>query len=200
MTLGSSPRPIAEDVREADWSPDGSAMAIVHDVGNGRDRLEFPPGTVLHEASGYLSNPRVSPDGRVVAFIEHQLRFDDRGWVKVVDRSGKVTTLAGELFGLQGLAWLPDGSTIVFSGNAIGTSMLQPMSVPASGAAAAQPVLGTPGRFIVMDVARDGRWLAVREDLSSGVRALVPGQRPSAICRGWDRPERAGCRRTGDGC
>ena len=53
MTIGSSPRAISEDVREADWSPDGSAMAIVHDLGNMRDRLEFPSGTVLHEASGY---------------------------------------------------------------------------------------------------------------------------------------------------
>ena len=46
-----------------------------------------------------------------MAFFEHQWRFDDRGWVKVVDRAGKVTTLAGELWGLQGLAWTPDGST-----------------------------------------------------------------------------------------
>ena len=72
MTIGSSPRAVAEDVREADWSPDGSAMAIVHDLGNSRDRLEFPAGTALHEASGYLSNPRVSPDGSRVAFVEHQ--------------------------------------------------------------------------------------------------------------------------------
>ena len=176
MTIGSSPRAISEDVREADWSPDGSAMAIVHDLGNMRDRLEFPAGTVLHEASGYLSNPRVSPDGSRVAFIEHQLRFDDRGWVKVVDRAGKVTTLAGELFGVQGLAWTTDGSSVVFSGNTSGSSMLQPMSVPASGRAQAQPVFGVPGRFIVFDVARDGRWLAVREDLSLGVRARVPSQ------------------------
>ena len=28
MTIGSSPRPVAEDVREADWSPDGSALAL----------------------------------------------------------------------------------------------------------------------------------------------------------------------------
>ena len=176
MTIGSSPRAVADDVREADWSPDGSAMAIVHDLGNVRDRLEFPVGTALHEASGYLSNPRVSPDGSRVAFVEHHARFDDRGWVKVVDRAGKVTTLTGELFAVQGLAWTPDGSTILFSGNTESSSMLQPMAVPASGVATARPVFGVPARFIVFDVASDGRWLAVREDLSLGVRARVPGQ------------------------
>jgi len=176
MTIVSSPRAVAEDVREADWSPDGSAMAIVRDLGNLRDRLEFPVGTVLHEASGYLSNPRVSPDGSRVAFVEHHLRFDDRGWVKVVDRAGKVTALTGELFAVQGLAWTPDGATILFSGNVEASSMLQPMAVPASGVEPAAPVFGVPARFIVFDVAGDGRWLAVREDLSVGVRARVPGQ------------------------
>lgn len=176
MTLGSSPRAVLEDVREADWSPDGSDLAIVHDLGNGRDRLELPVGHALHEASGYLSDPRVSPDGRVVAFFEHQWRFDDRGWVKTVDRAGKVTTLTAELFGLQGLSWTADGATLVFSGNTTGGSVLQPMSVPASGRSPARTVVGVPGRFIVHDVARDGRWLAVREDLSSGVRARVPSQ------------------------
>jgi len=151
-------------------------MAIVRDLGNLRDRLEFPVGTVLHEATGYLSNPRVSPDGSRVAFVEHNFRFDDRGWVKVVDRAGKVTTLTGELYAVQGLAWTPDGSTILFSGNTASSSMLQPMGVPASGVAAARPVFGVPARFIVFDVASDGRWLAVREDLSLGVRARVPGQ------------------------
>jgi len=54
--------------------------------------------------------------------------------------------------------------------------MLQPMSVAASGVATAAPVFGVPARFIVFDVANDGRWLAVREDLSMGVRVRVPGQ------------------------
>ena len=176
MTLGSSPRPMLEQVREADWSPDGASLAIVHDLGAGRDRLEYPVGTALHEVSGYLSDPRVSPDGGRVAFFEHQWRFDDRGWVKVVNRAGQVTTLAGEYWGLEGLAWTPDGSTVVFSGNASGGYAMQPMSVPASGRAPAQTVFGVPGRFIVYDVARDGRWLAVREDLSFGIRAKVPSQ------------------------
>ena len=82
MTMGSSPRAVLEGVREADWSPDGESLAAVRDLGNGRDRLEYPAGTPLHEASGYLSDPRVSPDGSRVAFFEHQWRFDDRGWVR----------------------------------------------------------------------------------------------------------------------
>jgi len=175
MTLGSSPRAIMEQVREADWSPDGGSLAIVHDLGNGRDRLEYPAGTSLYEASGYLSDPRVSPDGSRVAFSEHPWRFDDRGAVKVVDRAGKVTTLTGELWGLQGLAWAPDGTRVLFSGNPAGGSLMQPMSVPISGSTPAAPIFGVPGRFIVHDVAKDGRWLAVREDLAIGVRASVPG-------------------------
>jgi hypothetical protein len=176
MTIGSSPRAVLEDVREADWAPDGDGMAIVRDLGTGRDRLEYPIGAALHEASGYLSDPRVSPDGTRVAFFAHQWRWDDRGWVKVVDRGGQVTTLSDELWALEGLAWTPDGSTLVFSGSASGGSVLQPMSVPVSGRRPAQPLFGVPGRVVVHDIARDGRWLVVREDLAFGVRAKVPGQ------------------------
>jgi Tol biopolymer transport system component len=174
MTMGSSPRSVQERVREADWSPDGASLAVTHDVGNGRDRLEYPAGTPLYEATGYLSDPRVSPDGARVAFFEHQWRYDDRGWVKIVDRSGKVTTLTEEFWALEGLAWRPDGAEVVFSGATAGGTALQPMSVPAAGGEA-RPVFGVPGRFIVHDVTRDGRWLAVREDLSFGVRAKVAG-------------------------
>ena len=176
MTMGSSPRAVLERVREADWSPDGESLAAVLDLGDGRDRLEYPIGTPRYEANGYLSDPRVSPDGSRVAFFEHQWRFDDRGWIRIVDGAGAVTTIGGEFWGLQGLAWSPDGSALLFSGSVAGGSVLQPMSAPASGRGAAQPAAGVPGRFIVHDVARDGRWLAVREDLSFGVRARVPGQ------------------------
>lgn len=176
MTLGSSPRAVAEDVREADWSPDGVTMAVVRDLGNVRDSLEFPAGTEIYQANGYLNNLRVSPDGNSVAFVEHKLRFDDRGWVKVVTRDGKVTTLTEELFGVFGLAWTDAGQSLVFSGNTSGASFLQPMIVPASGREPARPAFGVPARFIVMDALADGRWLAVREDLSVGVRAMVPGQ------------------------
>ena len=116
MSIDGSPRPWMEGVREADWSPDGSTLAIVHDMGT-KDRLEYPIGTVLYETAGYMSDPRVSPDGTRVAFMDHQARFDDRGWVKIVDATGKVTTLAGEFSGEEGLAWSRDGATVFFAAN-----------------------------------------------------------------------------------
>ena len=95
MRLDGTPRPWLENVREADWSPDGSTLAIVRDLGQ-KDQLEYPIGKVLHTADGYLSDVRVSPDGERVAFFEHPIRYDDRGWLKVVDKTGMVKTLTPE--------------------------------------------------------------------------------------------------------
>jgi dipeptidyl aminopeptidase/acylaminoacyl peptidase len=177
MTLGSSPRAVLESVREADWGPDAESMAIVHDLGNGRDRLEYPQGTALHEVTGYLSDPRVSPDGARVAFVAHQWRFDDRGTVMVVGREGGTPrALTPELWSVEGLAWAPDGRTLVFSGNEAGGSVMQPMAVAADGSAPFHAVVRVPARLLVHDVAPDSRWLAVREDLTLGVKVRVPGE------------------------
>ncbi|MBL8137570.1 MAG: protein kinase [Acidobacteria bacterium] len=175
MTLGSSPRAVLDGVREADWGPDGESLAVVHDLGNGRDRLEYPIGTARHEATGYLSDPRVSPDGKSVAFVAHAWRFDDRGTVMVVGADGAAHALTPELWSIEGLAWTRDGGTLVFSGNATGGGQMQPMAVAADGRTPHRTVLSAPARLIVHDVAADGRWLAVREDLTFGVRARVPG-------------------------
>ena len=175
MTLGSAPRAVLDQVREADWGPDGETLAIVRDLGDGRDRLEYPVGTARHEVTGYMSDPRVSPDGERLAFVAHPWRFDDRGTVMVVGRDGTARSLTPELWSIEGLAWTPDGHTVVFSANASGGGQMQPMAVPADGRAPHRTVLSAPARLIVHDVAPDGRWLAVREDLTFGVRARVPG-------------------------
>src|SRR5260370_21702813 len=87
---GGAPREILAGVREADWSPDGTDLAIVHDV-NGRDRLEFPPGKVLCETGGYFSNPRFSRKVDRIAVFEHPIQFHDRGLVGFFDLSGAKT-------------------------------------------------------------------------------------------------------------
>src|SRR5207237_541860 len=114
MTLDSPPRPWLENVREADWAPDGSSLAVIHHVG-ALDQLEYPAGTVRYTVSGYLSDLRISPDGKQVAFFEHQVWGDDRGFVKVLTAGGDVKLLAGDYWGEEGLAWSPDGQHVLFS-------------------------------------------------------------------------------------
>jgi dipeptidyl aminopeptidase/acylaminoacyl peptidase len=175
MSVDGAPKAWLEHVREADWSPDGSTMAIIHVV-DGQDQLEYPIGKVLYRFPGYLSDPRVSPDGTTVAFMEHQLQGDNRGWVKVVSADGKVASLAGEYSGEEGLAWTPDGRTLSFSATGNGGEGYQLMSVNTTGAPAARQALSTPGAMMVHDLSRDGRLLAMGYDRRWSMRALVPGE------------------------
>ena len=113
--LGAGPRPLVGNVREADWTPDGSELAIVRRVG-GRERLELPLGNVLYETTGWIGSIRVSPDGQHVAFADHPVFADDIGTVSMVDRGKKKVDLAtGWDSMLRGLAWSPDGKEVWFT-------------------------------------------------------------------------------------
>src|SRR5262249_40812637 len=173
MTLDGAPRPWMDHVRDADWAPNATDIAIVRDA-NHVDHLEFPAGHELYQTNGYVSDLRVSPDGRRVAFLDHQSRFDDRGCVKVVDGSGTVTTLTGEFFGLQGLLWTPDAASLLFSGATGGVGGYQPRIVSAAVRSAERQLLPTVGSVIVLDVARDGRVILMRSDDRLGLRTFTP--------------------------
>jgi len=86
---GGAPSPVEHNVMSADWSPDGR-LAIVRAI-EGVNQLEFPVGSVIHTTSGWISSVRVSPRGDRIAFIEHPVRHDNRGTVKLVDttRTGR---------------------------------------------------------------------------------------------------------------
>lgn len=94
---GGTPRELLTSVAAADWSPDGSQLAVVHVVG-GRHRLEYPIGTMLYESGGYISEVRVSADGERVALLDHPEEGDDRGTVAVVDRKRAPTRLPPQYF------------------------------------------------------------------------------------------------------
>ena len=69
-----------------------------------RSQLEYPIGKVLYQTAGWISHPRISPRGDLVAFMEHPQRRDDGGTVAVVDRAGKKRTLTETLL-LRVRAW-----------------------------------------------------------------------------------------------
>jgi hypothetical protein len=116
-TAGGAPRPIMEDVEDADYSPDGKQMAVVrYDPQKQTWRLEYPVGKVLVEGPNWISAPRISPDGRLVAFFDHgNAGGDDRGDVAILDTTGKRTTLSKDWASMQGLAWSPKGNEVWFS-------------------------------------------------------------------------------------
>ncbi len=84
---GGPPKEILQDVTFADWAPGSTDLAVVHRVAS-KDRLEFPIGKVLYETSGWIQDPRFSPDGSLIAFIDHP-GGGDGGAVAIVDRAGQ---------------------------------------------------------------------------------------------------------------
>ncbi len=168
---GGAPREILEDVRQADWAPDGKSLAVVHTVGN-RERLEFPVGRALYETSGWISHPRVWPAGDRIAFFDHPVWPDDRGSVAFVDLSGKKRTLSTGWESEEGLAWSPDGREILFSAGP-GYSSFDVRAVTLTGRN--RVALPSSGGLTIFDISREGRWLAAREDVKWRLMAMAPG-------------------------
>jgi serine/threonine protein kinase/Tol biopolymer transport system component len=161
---GGAPREILENVMEADWSPDGKDLAVVREAGNSR-RLEYPIGKVLYETVGWISHPRVSPDGKLVAVTDHPQRGDNLGRVLVLDTSGK-KRLEGPDAG-TGLAWSKDGKEVWYSGATLGAVSLSGKD---------RNVANFMGFTTLEDVSRDGRVLLSRANWRREIVALAPGE------------------------
>jgi Tol biopolymer transport system component len=170
---GGAPRVVLENVRWADWSPDGKGLAVVRDAG-GKSRLEYPVGHSLYETGGWIGDPRFSPDGRFIAFVDHPTRAGDLGSIAVVDLSGHVNTLSTGYDSAQGVAWSPKGDEVWFT--AVRGGVLR--SVMAVSLAGKERVLArVPGILTLRDVARDGRVLLTRDDWRLGIIAVFPDSR-----------------------
>ncbi len=168
---GGAPREILEGVREADWAPDGTGLAIIRDV-NGKDRLEYPIGKVLYEVSGYVSDLRFSPSGDRIAFFEHPVKYDDRGEVVVVDLAGKSRVLSRGYAAEEGLAWSRDGKEVLFSASVSAYENFMVYGADLTGRV--RIALPSAGGITLHDVSQDGRWLTTRDDITVDMMARGP--------------------------
>ncbi len=169
--LGGSPREIVQDVKFASWSPDGTQLAIIRQV-DGKDRLEYPVGKVIYEVSGEMSDVRISPDGKRLAFFEHPVKRDDSGSLAVVDLTGKKNILSDGHWSQRGLVWSPDGTEIFFSASVNGGSFTIFAVTPDGTRRIADQ---SPGGLILQAVSPDGKWLANRLDYRYGAMAHSAG-------------------------
>jgi eukaryotic-like serine/threonine-protein kinase len=150
---GGAPREVLEDVRDATWSPD-EQLAVIHFV-NGRDRLEYPIGKILYETSGWLTNPRFSPDGKTIAFLDHTTYPDAAGTVSLVDLNGKREVLTQFWDDTRGLAWTPSGNEIWYGGSNSNWDSLRAVDL----AKHDRLLLDLPSLVELKDISPDGRVL-----------------------------------------
>ena len=172
MTGGGTPRELLEEVQWADWSPDGANLAVVRHAGD-LNVLEYPIGKVLNKTDGWMSNPRISPKGDMVAFLEHPARGDDGGLVAVVDRSGTKKSLSKAFSTAGGLDWSPDGKEIWFTAARVGGNR----ALHAVSLSGRERLLSrVTGNLTLQDVAPDGRLLISHDTLRSGILGMAPGE------------------------
>jgi DNA-binding SARP family transcriptional activator/Tol biopolymer transport system component len=170
---GGEIREILEGVQWADWSPDNQTIVIVRDVG-GSNRLEFPIGTLLYETRGWLSHPRFSPRGNLIAFLDHPSYADDGGSVMIVDLNGKTRTLSCGWLNAQGLAWSATGEEIWFTATKVGNARAL-HSVTLAGDT--RLINRVAGCLTIQDILRDGRVLMTRDNMRVEIQGLAPGER-----------------------
>ena len=152
---GGAPREVLHGVLWADWSPQGTDLTVVREEG-GKRRLEYPIGKVLYETAGSIREPRFSPDGNWIAFLDHPIFGDDRGSVAIVDRAGKVRHLTEGGMSIQGLAWAPSGKELWFTASEEGPiRSLYVVSLKGK----SRVILRSPGSLAIHDISRDGRVL-----------------------------------------
>ena len=171
LSAGAS-RDVLESVQDADWLPDGSNLVVTHYVDN-KFKLEFPIGNVVYETAGWITDPRVSRDGKSVAFLDHPILGDDRGHAAILDASGKVRKISGDCESTQGLAWSPSGEEIWFSCSSKGLSRGLQATTPDG---RERTVMRVPGSVQLGDIAADGTVLLAHDSGRRGVVAMARGE------------------------
>jgi eukaryotic-like serine/threonine-protein kinase len=121
---GGSPREVLDNVQDADWAADGENLAVVRYVPeNLHWRLEYPVGKVLVDSISWISDPKISPDGKWVAFADHENPAgDDEGSVAVIGPDGQEKKLSSGWSSVEGILWSPAGDEVWFSGSNSGSS------------------------------------------------------------------------------
>src|SRR5579862_477202 len=179
---GGAPREILENVNDADWSPDGTSLAVSRTV-EGENRIEYPIGSVRYQNEG--RSPvllRVSPNGESIAFFEPDNDVGDYT-VTVLGMSGQKRALSRGWQAVGGLAWSPQGDEIWFGGaKAGGEPALRAVTLNGK----ERLVVQTPASMLVDDITHDKKVLFTVVDSRLGISALAPGAKQESDLSWFD--------------
>jgi len=164
--VGGIPRQVAENVEYADFSPTGE-LAMVISRGTARV-LEYPPGKVLFQTEGWISDPRFSHRGDQITFVHHPVPLDTMGELEVIDPGGKRKTLTPRYPVLQGLAWAPDDTEIWFTSGELQRNLVRAVDLQGR----MREVYRAPSDLHLDDIAADGSVLISNQFERAEVQAL----------------------------
>jgi Tol biopolymer transport system component len=182
---GGAPREILEEVYDADISPDGKQFAVV--VVDGVEQvLQYPIGKVIARSQGWIGQPRIAPDGKRVAFVDHRVWGDDLGEIKVAAADGKIAVVAPERQYTQGVCWSPDGRDVWFTN---GDEIRGGVLLRVTPGEAPRVVLRTPTLLRVQDVGPDGHVLLLSDDTRATVAGELAGDTGERVYSLWDNDE-----------
>jgi WD40 repeat protein len=170
---GGTPREVLENVQDADWSANGDSMAVVRFVPeNSHWRLEYPIGHVLLDSINWFSHPKISPDGRLIAFADHENSGgDDQGSIAVVDMQGHEKKLSSGWISAQGIVWSPTGDEIWFTSSDTGSAQnLRGVTLDGK----LRTITNVPGGMWLQDI-RNGMPLILTDQKRIGLRGVSPG-------------------------
>jgi eukaryotic-like serine/threonine-protein kinase len=163
---GGAAQTIAEGAKAADWAPNGRDLAIVREVGP-ESLIEFPVGKVVYSSQGWITYLRVSPGGEQIAFLEHPVRDDDAGHVRLVDAKGNSRVLTGEWNSIEGLAWASSGKEVWFTASKDGAAhALYSVSKDSK----LRMISDTPSSLRLLDISSKGRVLMAVDDTRMTMR------------------------------
>src|SRR5271157_4500672 len=172
---GGTPREVLENVGDADFSANGESMVIVRYLPeNNHWRLEYPIGKVLIDSINWMSHPKISPDGKWIAFADHENPDgDDEGSVALIATDGKEAEkkLSSGWTSVEGILWSPAGDEIWFTSTNTGSAS-NPRAVTLSGKL--RTITNVPGGMWLEDL-RDGTVLTVANHTRLGIRGMAPG-------------------------
>jgi eukaryotic-like serine/threonine-protein kinase len=181
---GGTPHEVLENVQDAEFSADGNNLAIIHYIPeNSHWRLEYPVGKVLLDSINWLSHPKFSPDGKWIAFADHENPGgDDEGSLAIIGADGKEKErkLSSGWTSLQGILWSPAGDEVWFTCTNTGVAS-NPRAVTLSGKL--RTITNVPGGVWLEDM-RNGDVLTVTNHQRLGIRGMGPGAKEE-IELGW---------------
>ena len=168
---GGTPRELLEDVREADWTPDGRDLCVLRGV-DGQNQIELPPSHVAYRTPHGVVFLRMAPTGHHVAFVESSELGQS---VVVLDLATKQSrVLAANIpANFFGLAWAPSGNEVWFTAGDT-TASRDILAVDLSGRQ--RLIYRSASALSIVDISRDGRLLLHRGTDRWGVMARGPGE------------------------